>query len=272
MKKFLAVVLTGIMVFSMAACGNSKEDTSTNEGAAVKIEGPSDLNGKTVGVQTGTTGDLYVSDDKELSDATVERYNKGFEAVQALMQGKIDAVVIDDQPAQVFVEENEGLKILDQDYTTEDYAICLSKDNSELLTKINKAIKTLKDNGTLQQIIDYYIGEDDAAKRYESPADVKRTNGDLVMGTNAEFPPYEYYEGEEIIGIDADFARAIADELGMTLVIDDMSFDSIIAAVQGGKADIGCAGMTVTKERKQSVDFTDSYYTGRQVIIVKEEK
>lgn len=93
----------------------------------------------------------------------------------------------------------------------------------------------------------------------------------LVMATNAEFPPYEYYEGDKIVGIDVDIAQAIAKELGMKLKVEDMSFDSIIAAVSGGKAQIGAAGMTVTEERLQNVDFTDTYATGTQVIIVKED-
>ena len=75
------------------------------------------------------------------------------------------------------------------------------------------------------------------------------------MATNAEFPPYEYYEGGEVVGIDADIARAIAEDMGMELKIEDMAFDSIIAAVQSGKADFGAAGMTVTEDRLASVDF-----------------
>ena len=92
----------------------------------------------------------------------------------------------------------------------------------------------------------------------------------LVMATNAEFPPYEFYEGDEIVGIDAEFAAAIAEKLGMELKIEDMAFDSIIPAVQSGKADFGAAGMTVTEDRMKEVDFSESYYTGRQVIIVAE--
>lgn len=95
--------------------------------------------------------------------------------------------------------------------------------------------------------------------------------GTLVMATNAAFPPYEYVEGDEIVGIDAEIAQAIAEDLGMTLQIDDMDFDSIIPAVQGGKADMGVAGMTNTPDRALNVDFSDSYATGVQVIIVPED-
>ena len=97
------------------------------------------------------------------------------------------------------------------------------------------------------------------------------TEGTLTMATNAYFPPYEYYDGQDIIGIDADIAQAIADKLGLELKIEDMEFDSIITAVSTGKADLGLAGMTVTPDRQKNVDFSDSYATGIQSVIVKED-
>ena len=118
------------------------------------IASPDDLEGKKIGVQLGTTGDIYAGD---IKDATVERYNKGFEAVQALTQDKIDAVVIDGEPAKVFVKENEGLKMLDEAFTEEDYAIAVAKGNDELLDKINTALGELKDSGELDKIVDKYI-------------------------------------------------------------------------------------------------------------------
>ncbi|MEI3525810.1 MAG: transporter substrate-binding domain-containing protein, partial [Eubacteriales bacterium] len=82
------------------------------------------------------------------------------------------------------------------------------------------------------------------------------------MGTNAAFPPYEYKEGDEVVGIDAEIAQALADKLGLKLEILDMDFSSLITAIQAGKIDISLAGMTVTDQKKQNVDFTDSYATG----------
>lgn len=119
-----------------------------------EIASVDDLAGKTIGVQLGTTGDIYAED---VEDVTLERYNKGFEAVQALSQDKIDAVIIDGEPAKVFVAENEGLKILDEAFTTEEYAICVKKGNTELLEGINSAIAKLKESGELQAIVDKYI-------------------------------------------------------------------------------------------------------------------
>lgn len=104
----------------------------------------------------------------------------------------------------------------------------------------------------------------------ETKAEAEATGGVLVMATNAEFAPWEYYEGDKIVGIDPEIAQAIADKLGMTLEIEDMAFDSIIPAVTSGKADFGAAGMTVDEDRMVFVDFTDTYANASQVIIVKE--
>ena len=89
------------------------------------------------------------------------------------------------------------------------------------------------------------------------------------MATNATFPPYEYYEEGKIVGIDADLMQAIADILNKQLTIIDIDFDAIITAVQGGKADVGVSGMTVTEDRKKNIDFSDTYTTSKQVIIVR---
>ncbi len=296
MKKILAMALTACMMFSMMACGGSKqaeeqteasaeeavseeasseaaegaeapESTADTEGAVNSID---DLPGKTIGVQLGTTGDIYASDYEE-EGSTIERFNKGNDAVQALMQGKIDCVIIDEQPAKAFVANTTGLKILEEPFAEEEYAICISKDKAELTEQINDALAQLKADGTLDAIVANYIGDDTKGQSpYESPADVDRSKGTLIMATNAYFEPYEYYQGENVVGIDADMAQAVCDVLGYELKIEDMEFDSIINAIQSGKADMGVAGMTVTEDRLQSVDFTDSYATSKQVIIVKE--
>lgn len=255
--------MAAVCVVSLAACGSNagKKNENTDK---VKIESVDDLAGKKIGVQLGTTGDMYTSE--EFGDENIERFDKGAEAVQALKQGKVDAVVIDNEPAKEFVKANKGLRILETAYTEEDYALAFKK-GSDLTEKFNQAIAQLRQEGTFDAIVAYYI--EGKGERYTSPADIQYT-GELVMATNAEFPPYEYHEGDEILGIDADFAQAIGDKLGMKIKIEDMAFNSIISAVQSGKADFAAAGLTVDEERKTQVDFSDSYYTGVQVIIVNE--
>ena len=113
----------------------------------------------TIGVQLATTGDLYSTWDLEDAGlATIERYSKGADAVQALITGKVDCVVIDNEPAKAFVAEVEGLKILETEYILEEYAGAMSKDNTALYEAVNAALEELIADGTVQGIIDKYIG------------------------------------------------------------------------------------------------------------------
>ena len=118
------------------------------------IASPDDLAGKKIGTQRGTTGYIYCSDD--FGDENVVAYDDGLTAVQALNNGQVDAVVIDNAPAQEFVAANPGLKVLDTSYAEEDYAIGMAK-GSALEDAVNKALEELKADGTLQAIVDKYI-------------------------------------------------------------------------------------------------------------------
>ena len=261
LKKFVSLGLMIALTFSLCGCGNRVPENT--------VFSVDDLPGKIIGVQLGTTGDIYASD-YEAEGSTIERFNKGNDAILALKQGKVDCVIIDSQPAQAFVSKNDDLTILDEEFAVEEYAICISKDNKELTEAFNGALAELEADGTLDQIVANYIGDDTKGTcPYESPVGIEYPNGTLTMATNAAFEPYEFYSNNEIVGIDAEMAKAICDKLGYELVIEDMEFDSIITAVQSGKADFGAAGMTVTEDRLQNIDFTDSYTTATQVIVVR---
>ena len=160
-----------------------------------------------------------------------------------------------------------NLKILDTEYAVEDYAICVAKENTELLGQLNEALAAITADGTAQKIVDKYISGTAHDLTFQQSTDGK---SELIMATNAAFPPYEYYENDQIVGIDAEMAAAIADYLNMKLTIVDTEFGSIVGGVQTGKYDIGMAGMTITEDRLKSVSFTDSYATGIQVVIVPE--
>lgn len=258
---------------SASSTASSAASTAASEASTQAIQTLDDLNGKTVGVQLGTTGDLMMSEEVGKADglnlAGVEQYSKAADAVQALLTNKIDAVCIDDQVAKNFVAANpDELTMLDTAYSEESYAIAVSKDNPELTEALNGAIAELKEDGTLDAILNKYIAKEEGATGYVSPEGTEYPNGTLVMATNAAFDPYEYIENGEIVGIDAEFAKALCDKLGYDLEIEDMEFDSIIAAVVSGKADFGMAGMTVTPEREEQIDFTDTYCTAAQNVIV----
>ncbi|MBR6046039.1 MAG: transporter substrate-binding domain-containing protein [Ruminococcus sp.] len=259
MKKLASLLLAGAMSAAMlASCGVPEN----------QVHSIDDLEGKTIGVQLGTTGMIYAEDVK---NATVEKYNKGADAIEALKNGKIDCVIIDNEPAKVFVSKNDDLKILDDPFTVEDYAMAFNLENVDLQTKVNAALAELKSNGTIEGIIKHWIGEDKDEVSYTSPEGIDRSNGTLKMATNAEFPPYELKKEGKVVGIDPDIMQAVADKLGMTLEIEDIAFDSLIPEIEAKKADVVAAGMTVTEDRKKNVLFSDSYATGVQVIVVRKK-
>ena len=145
---FTVSYATGVQVVIVA------EDSAITSVDDLFAEGASHI----IGVQRNTTGDLYSTWDLEDAGlATIERYSKGADAVQALLTGKVDCVVIDNEPAKAFVAANEGLKILDTEYVLENYAAAMSKDNEELYNAVNKALEELIADGTIQAIIDKYI-------------------------------------------------------------------------------------------------------------------
>ena len=174
-KRFAALALSAVMVFSMAG----------SVSAAQKVESKDDLAGATIGVQLGTTGDLDASD-YEKDGSTVERYSKGSEAVQALKAGQIDCVIIDSQPAQKFAENNDDLKILDEPFEEEEYAICLKKGNDELLDKINGALEELKEDGTLSKLSEDFFGTDFTQPQDENAANTDTASEDATTESTDE--------------------------------------------------------------------------------------
>ena len=130
------------------------------------IKTADDLEGHKIGVQQDTTGDIYCCDD--FGDENVTEYRNGAEAVQGLIAGKVDCVVIDNEPAKSYVAATEGLKILDTEYVTEEYAICIAKESEDLLAAINGVIAELQESGKLQEIVDKYISAGEEAEEEES--------------------------------------------------------------------------------------------------------
>lgn len=258
-KTFSMMTAATLLALAMTACSGVPANT---------VHTADDLVNKTIGCQLGTTGYVFAGD---VEGAKVDPYNKGADAVQALKQGKVDAVIIDSEPAKVFVEKNDTLMILPDPFVEEEYAIAYKKGNDELGNKIDDALTQLKENGTLAEITTHWIGDDADYVSYTPDESVSRENGKLIMATNAEFPPYESIENGKIVGIDVDMMQAVCDVLGMELVIENMEFGSIIAAVDSGKADVGVAGLSVTPDREKNVSFTQGYAVSTQVIIVRKD-
>lgn len=268
MKKLLAIIMCAVLAFGvLAGCGSTEV---TNDGENAKaITSAADLAGAKIGVQEGTTGDVYVTD--EVDGAQVSRFKRAVDTGMDLKNGKVDAVVIDDQVAQDLIAEIGGLKILPEALTEEQYAIAMTKGDSELVATVNEVIAEITANGTIDKIRKAYIDKDEAALAELSAMEAPKGDMKLVMGTNAEFAPFEFMDDNgEVVGYDIEIAKEIARKMGCELVIENMAFDSLIAALNSGKVDMVVAGMTANDERRQQVDFSENYYNAAQVIIVKE--
>lgn len=259
MKHILAAAMV-CMVVAVSGCG---EQAVMNT-----VRSLDDLEGKKIGVQRKTTGDVYASD---IEDAEVVRFNRGIDAAVALKKGVVDAVIIDDAPAKVFVKEVSGLKLLDEPFAEEEYGIAVNKNNPELLKNINAALETLENDGTLDHIKDAWILGEVEVTAYEGQNKDSYANGVMKMITNAEFPPYEnIMEDGQIVGIDVDIMKAVCDELDMKLEVESTAFDSVIVSVERGMSSVAASGITITPERQEHVDFSNPYTKAKQVVIVRE--
>ena len=220
-----------------------------------------------IAVQEGTTGDALVSD--TYPDATVSRFKAVTACGMELLNGRVDCVVVDSLPAQKLVEANaDKMMILPfaASDTKEAYAIGLPK-GSELTEEFNAAMETLNENGTYDLLVQKHISNEDV-ELPELPS--YESKGTLTMGTNAEFEPFEYVgdDGETLMGFDIDYAKYLCATMGYDLEIENMDFDALPGALQSGKVDFLAAGISITKEKQQVMDFTNEYYEATQAIVV----
>lgn len=257
MKKLLGIVGLFCILTAFIFAGGAKEK--------VVITSVVDLVGKKIGVQAGTTGELYVQEN--IADAKIASFKSGIDATLDLKNGTLDAVVLDELPAKEIVARNPSLMIVTDKFAKEEYAIAVKKDNFVLLNSINSTIEKMKQDGSYAKLIAQFMPADGNIVLVNE----KKTSGNTILklGTNANFPPFEYVDGTKIVGFDISMGHQIADDLNMKLEVVDMSFDSLIPALASGSIDFIAAGMSVTEERKQNVNFSIPYYESEQVIIIR---
>ena len=157
-------------------------------------------------------------------------------------------------------------KVVEIDLTQENYAFGVDKDQPELLKRTNDFIKKIKEDGTLESICEKYYGGGNPEPVTSATLDDSKEQ--LVVATNAAFEPFEYMKGDKYVGIDMEIAKLLADYLELELVIQNMDFDAVCLSVGQHKCDIAMAGLTVNEKRKESVNFTDSYYEASQRLVV----
>lgn len=163
-------------------------------------------------------------------------------------------------------DEAVTAKVIDVDLTSEEYAFGVDKTQPELLEQVNAFITEIKEDGTLEEICDKYFGGGEP-EAVES-AELDESKDQLVVATNAAFEPFEYTKGDSYYGIDMELAAMLAEKLDKELVIQNMDFDAVCLSVGQQKCDIAMAGLTINEERKEYVEFTESYYEASQRLIV----
>lgn len=157
-------------------------------------------------------------------------------------------------------------KVIEIDLTSEEYAFGVDKTQPELLASVNAFIAEIQSNGKFDEICNNYFGDGTPVAVTSALPDPNKNQ--LVVATNAAFEPFEYMKGDSYYGIDMEIAKALADYLGMELVIQNMDFDAVCLSVGQQKCDIAMAGLTVKPEREEYVTFSTSYYSASQKIIV----
>ena len=258
----IAVFVIGVVLGVGLFAGVSRADG--------KLTGVDQLKDQKLAAQRGTVGQFLAEDllgdrQKEL----LTTYEKYVDAIAALRQGKVRAVIMDEAPAQRFLKSVENLAVMHEPLSEESYAIGFRKGNAELREQVDAALAEMKADGTLAAIVEKYNG-DFSVKPEDIDLNKGASGGKLIMGTEAGFAPYELKVGSGYIGIDVEMVAGIAKRLNRELVIENMNFDALPMAVASGKVDMICAGITVTEDRRKNMDFSDNYVEGaRQVAVVR---
>ena len=247
----LVAILATVGAFALTACNK-------------KVSGPQ------IGYQNGTTGGNYIKGDEDLgydgfSNVKAVGYNTAALAVQDLTNGNLDVVIVDDGPAKTLAQSNNKIKVIDIALTEEIYGFAVNKSNSTLETELNTWLAT--NTTQVEQIIAKYLNGSDVPTYTSKTLDSSKKQ--VILATNAAFPPFEYKEGNAFGGIDIELIETFAAANGYEVVIEDMEFDGIVTYIGNTTNAIGAAAMSITEARKQTVNFSTPYFHSCLVAIVK---
>lgn len=292
MKKFLllvvclALIAAGAMLIlkpdfqfkfsSLSGGGTVKSEVKTTEApkvttvAAGELESVEQLKSEKIAVQRGSVGQNLA--EELLGDKAKENlltFERIIDAIQALKDGKVRAVIMGDIPAQPFVRDaSQNLTELPEALFVAEIAIAVKKGNTELQEQMNAAMTEMQKDGTIDAIIEKYFNDPQSTKPEDIDLNLDAEKK-IVMGTSSGFMPFEFKIGNGIVGIDVEICAILAKKLGCSLSISDMAFDALPAALASGKVDFICGGYTITEDRKKNADFTIPYMPAKQIALVR---
>ncbi len=230
--------------------------------------GIAQLNGKRIGVQTGTTFDAIVLE--SLPDAKISYFNSYPDMAAALEANKIDGFPGDEPVIRLMASENGRLSILPGRMDSFEFGFVLPKtaEGKALQTELDAWIANMRESGELEKTMLKWTEGEDAQKTLPDYASFPAPKGTLRLATEGAYAPMNYFREKEVVGMEIDLAAQFCEANGYGLTVEAMNFDGILPAIQAGKADFGAAGISITEERKESVNFSTPYYTGGTVMAV----
>lgn len=268
---------------TLGGCGGSSDDGTTGETTATAgrtITSVDDLqSGDKVGVQSGTTGKDWAVANLEPKGIEVVAYDDVLLAFSALQAGDVIGVINDLPISQdVVKDESRGLVIVQEIQTDESYGFAFSKDDPVLRDAVDWALAQVISDGTYDEIYTNWFGTAPTSMPVATSGVTEKPAGDLgtitagkiVVGSDTAFPPFENVEDGATIGFDVDLMKAIGEKLGVAVEFKSYKFDALITGVQAGtEFDMIASAMTITEERKQSIDFSDPYINSNQSLTVR---
>ena len=261
----LLLVFLMLVTAAFAGCSTEKEDPMADIRSYKDLNDPS----YTIGVLNGTIDGPVT--EKMIPKAGVAYYSTLVDMVTALESGKVDALV-DDDVAFIYynMQAGETLRLLDDYMEPFEFGYIFSKtdEGRKLRDQVSEYINKITEDGTLDEIRENWITEEGAAKMAVDYTSLPAKNGTIVMATTGTSPPFSYVENDIVIGYDIDVVARFCKEYGYALEINAMTFDGLIPSVSSGKCDIGGCSITITDERKESVEFSAPYYFGGLAAVV----
>lgn len=261
-KTIIALLLLAMIPLLLCGCSSKPESAQTG------YHSVEEMAGKKIGVVTGTLFDQYA--EKYIENVTVEYYNATPDLPQALNSGKIDGYLVDEPIMRSLIAENPTQRPLDT-LEPDNYGFVFPKTEkgAALRDQFNEYLAAIRADGTLQELDALWFGSDEAAKVVDLDS-LSGENGTLKYAISSSQPPFSYIKDGKLVGYEIDIAAHFCRECGYALEIHDSTFTGVIASISGGKSDFGSSSISITEERMETMYFSEPYYMGGIVIVVRD--
>lgn len=261
MKKIPLILSAFLLAVFCCGCGVKSVKTG--------IQSAEDLVGKSIGVQSGTAAANRAS---EIGASKVSIFSDAESAASALNKGTIDAFITDLAPAKQLLKTHDNLEILsNRAFEPEEYAVAVKKGNTELLGIIDVVLEESDVNGVIDNLSKGFINTPASQRANYITGEQTGASGTLTVAVCANVPPFAYLLDDNltVAGFDIELAKLIAKKVDKTLVVLNMDFDDLLPALENGTADFAISALTVTPEKQTTANFSNTYYTSTQAIVVK---